>query len=156
MTFSHALLSAFTLASVAATLAADAPKRDATKDDVKTVQGIWQVTKFIDHSEEAAPADEIAHFTFEFKGNRVTIRKDKDDAGKEMKYTLDAAKKPKAIDIEMGEPTATEGIYKLDGEELTICVVAGAQGDKTPARPSEFKASKRNKYSLFVLKKVKK
>jgi hypothetical protein len=56
----------------------------------------------------------------------------------------------------MGGPAATEGIYKLDGDELTICVVAGSRGGKTAARPSEFKASKRDKYSLFVLKNVKK
>ena len=152
MTLLKALLSAVILATCTAALAADAPK----KDDAKKLQGMWRVTKFIDHSEEAAPAHEIAHFTFEFKGDILTIRKHKNDAGREMKYTLDASKKPKAIDIEIDDRASSEGIYKLDGEELMICVVAGSRGDKTAARPTEFKASKRDVYSLFVLKKVKK
>lgn len=150
------MLSSVFVVSFTATLAAQAPKEHAAKDDTTQLQGTWQVTRFIDHSEKAAPAEEIAHFTFEFKGGHLVIRKDKDDRGKEMKYRLDATKKPKAIDIEMGSPMASEGIYKLDGEELTVCVVAGSRGSKTAMRPSEFKASKRDKYSLFVLKKVKK
>jgi hypothetical protein len=85
MTITKVLLSAAILASSATALAADAPKEDAAKNDAKKLQGTWQVTKFIDHSEEAAPAEEIVHFTFEFKGDRLTIRKDKDDPGKEMK-----------------------------------------------------------------------
>ena len=156
MTIAKALLSAVMIVALTTTLSADAPKKKDAKDDAEKLQGTWQVTKFIDHSEEAAPAEEIAHFTFEFKGDHLVIRKDKDDRGKQMKYTLDASKKPKAIDIDMGGPVVSEGIYKLDGEKLMICVIAGSRGGKTAARPSEFKASKRNKYSLFVLKKVKK
>jgi uncharacterized protein (TIGR03067 family) len=153
---SKAFLSAAVLASFTAAFAADAPKEDAANADAAKLQGTWQVTKFVDHSEKAAPADEIKDMTFVFKGDGLWIRKDKDHAGHEMKYTLDPSTKPKSIDIDMGLPPVTEGIYKLDGDELTICVIGGSRTGLVPTRPSEFKASNPNKYSLFVLKKVKK
>ena len=128
---------------------------DEPKDEAKKLQGTWQVTKFIDHSEEPAEAKEIEHFTFEFKGDTLTVRKEKDDSGREMKYALDATKKPKGIDLKKDDGGTSEGIYKLDGDELTICVVAGKRSDKAAERPAEFKASKGSKHSLFVLKKVK-
>ncbi len=149
------LLSVAVLASFSVVFAADAPKEDAVKEEVKKLQGKWQVTAFIDSSEEAAPAAEIENMTFEFKEDRLTMRKDKDDPGREMKYKLDVSKKLKAIDINMGGTEASEGIYKLDGEVLTICVIAGGRNGKAAARPAEFKASKRDIYTLFVLKKFK-
>ncbi len=155
MTVIKPFLPAVVLATVTAALAADPAKEDAAKADAAKLQGTWQVTKFIDHSEEAAPAAEIEHMAFEFKGDRVTMRRTKDDPGREGKYTLDPAKRPKSIDIDFGVPVS-EGIYKLDGDTLTICVVGGSRNGKTAARPTEFRASKRDKYSLFELKKVKK
>jgi uncharacterized protein (TIGR03067 family) len=155
MKISKWLLSATILVSFTVASTAEAP-RDDTKDEMKKLEGMWQVTKFIDHSEKAAPADEIAHFTFEFKGDRLTMRKAKDDSGKEMKFTLDASRTPKAMDIQMGGSHVSEGIYKLDGDQLTICIVAGTRNGKAAARPSEFKASNRDIYSMFILKKVKK
>jgi uncharacterized protein (TIGR03067 family) len=128
----------------------DKQKDDPTKEEMKKLQGIWQVTKFIDHSEEAAPADEIKEFTFEFQGDRLTVRKRKDSDGNQNKYTLDPSKKPKWIDI--GE---SEAIYKLEGDELTFCVVGATNSKKPTPRPSEFKA-KKDQHSLFVLKKIKK
>ena len=114
------------------------------------------MTTFTDHSEESAPADEIKEMTFVFKGDSLRIRKDKDHDGHEMKYTLDPSKKPSAIDLDAGIPPVSEGIYKLDGDKLTICVIGSYQSDKPARRPSEFKASKRDGYSLFVLKRLKK
>ena len=149
MSIRKALLFAAVLASAAT------PK--AAADDARKLQGTWRVTKFVDQGEVPAPAEEVKHFTFEFRGDRVTIRKRKDDPGREMKYTLNPAKKPAWIDIDMGERAGvSEGIYKLDGDTLTLCVVGGKRGGKPAPRPTEFKASKRHKYSLFVLKKVKK
>jgi len=146
---------AILLSTVALGIAADKPKEDAVKEELKKLQGTWQVTKFIDHSEETAPADEIKHMTFKFKEDHLTIQKDKDDSGKELRFTLNPSKKPKWIDIDTGT-RISEGVYKLDGDELTICVVAGTRNGKAAPRPSEFKARKREKYTLFVVKKVKK
>jgi uncharacterized protein (TIGR03067 family) len=146
------------LAVVAPGVADDKPKEEAAKEEVKKLQGTWQVTKWIHHSEEPAAADEIKHFTFEFKDRTVTLRKSKGDEGKEMKYTLDPSKKPRSFDLPEGgaDGDVAEGIYKIDGDELTICIIGGIRNDKAAPRPTEFKASKREKYTLFVMKKVKK
>jgi uncharacterized protein (TIGR03067 family) len=152
MSIPKALLFAVVLAS-----ASDTPKAAAAGDDAKKLQGTWRVTKFVDQGEVSAPAEEIKDFTFEFRGDRVTVRKAKDDPGRQMKYTLNPAKDPKGIEIAQGERAGvSEGIYKLAGDTLTLCVVGGKRGGKVAPRPAEFKASKRDKYSLFVLEKVKK
>jgi uncharacterized protein (TIGR03067 family) len=134
-----------------------APKSQTSgkaQNDIKNLQGLWQVVKFIDHSEQAAPSDELKDHTFEFKGDKVTQRKGKDDVGQILTYTLDVSKKPKWMTIV--EAFDIEGIFKLDGEELTLCFVGGMVGEKVTPRPTEFKARKNPPYSLLVLKKVKK
>jgi uncharacterized protein (TIGR03067 family) len=146
------------LAVVAPGVADDKPKEEAAKEEVKKLQGTWQVIKYVGQSEKEASADTIKHLTFEFKGNTVTIRWEKDEKGKEMEYALDPSKKPKSFDLPEGgaDGDVAEGIYKLDGDELTICIIGGIRNDKAAPRPTEFKASKREKYTLFVMKKVKK
>jgi len=55
-----------------------------------------------------------------------------------------------------GAPDPNFRPHRFDDEELMICVVAGTRCGKAAARPSEFKACKRKRYSLFVLKEFKK
>jgi len=156
MSVSRALFSTVLISTAVVALAAP-PKDDAVREEMKKLQGTWQVTALTDQSEEAAPADEIKDFTFEFRGDRLAIRKSKGVRGHEMKYTLNPSKKPAWIDIDMGGPIGiAEGIYSFDKDKLRICVVGGSRGDKIPTRPADFKASKREKHSLFVLKKIKK
>jgi uncharacterized protein (TIGR03067 family) len=131
---------------------------DAVKAELKKLQGTWQVTTWIDSSEQPAPPDEIKYFTFEFKGDVLILRKDKDDTSRDpLKCTLNPSKEPKWIDFDVGKPLpAMAGIYKLEGDELTICVVAGGVNEKPGLRPAEFKASKEKVHALFVLKRIKK
>src|SRR6185437_6378259 len=157
MTRFKALMTAVIVVSFTATVAADAPKQDDDKGDVKKLQGTWQVIKLIDSNEKATPAEEAPRLKIELNGDHLIFRNDKGNRVKKMKYKGDAAKKPKAIDIiDIVGSVESEGIYKLDGEELTICFTDSRPGEKMAARPTQFKASKRDKYSLFVLKKVKK
>jgi uncharacterized protein (TIGR03067 family) len=149
------LFLAILLSTVSSVIADEKPKEDVAKEELKKLQGVWQVTKAIDHSEEAAPADEIKHMRIEFKGDHLAIQMGKDDTGKKFKFTLNPSKKPKWIDVDMGS-IVTEGIYKLDGDELTICIVSGTRSGKAAPRPSEYKARKREKYTLLVTKKIKK
>ena len=126
---------------------------DAAEDDTRKLQGMWQVVKFIDHSEQPAPLDELKDFTFEFKGGKIIQRKGKDRPGRPGTYTIDVSKKPKWMDINFG--MVSEGIYKLEGDELSLCFVGGMRGGKATPRPTEFKASKNPPHSLFVLKRAK-
>lgn len=127
-------------------------------DEMKKLQGTWQVTKFIESSEKPAPPAEVEEMTFEFKDDQLRISKVKNVRGPEpFKYALDPSKTPGAIDVYfLGDPRKpTEGIYKLEGDELTICLSGAVVDGKMPPRPREFKASKANFYVLFVMKKVK-
>lgn len=150
--FKHCLLAATIVFPW--TIAVDAQKEKPAEDVVKKLQGLWQVTKFIDHSEQAAPADEIKEMVFEFKEDRITQRKSKEDPGRPGKYTVNAAKQPKWMDIDFGG-RVSEGIYKLEGDELSLCFVGGMRGGKITPRPTEFKANMNPPHSLFVLKKIK-
>ena len=54
-------------------------------------------------------------------------------------FKIDPTKKPANIDIEVevaGQKGVTKAIYKLDGDELTVCLY-GPEG----ARPTEFSSS---------------
>jgi uncharacterized protein (TIGR03067 family) len=144
------------LVSLAAMPAATAAEKDDAKAELKKLQGTWQVTKWVDDSGEAAGADEIKDFTFVFKDQTVEMRNGKDSRRPALKFTLNPEKKPKWIDIEMGGPVGTsEGVYKLEGDELTICVVSGGKNGKPAPRPTEFAAKKGEHHALFVLKRVK-
>jgi uncharacterized protein (TIGR03067 family) len=133
------------------TIAAGQEKGTSAKQELAKLRGLWQVIQLIDESGQAGPADELKEFTFDFQDGVVTIQKRKGGAGRPEKFSLDPSKKPKWIDIgvEDGNPIG-QGIYRLEGDKLTLCIVAGGRDSQ---RPSEFKASKR--YSLLVLKKAK-
>jgi uncharacterized protein (TIGR03067 family) len=153
---SHAACS---LSIAFAAFAVDPPKEDATKEDVKKLQGKWQVIKWVDEGEKPAPADEIKDFTFEFKDDQVWLQHDKDGKPKPAKYAIDPSKKPKhfdyTLDLGKGLELLHQGIYKLEGDELSICILGDGE-NKDLKRPTEFKGSEAGRQILFVLKRIKK
>jgi uncharacterized protein (TIGR03067 family) len=68
------------------------------------------------------------------------------------KFSIDATKKPKAIDYAMTEgPTKGKthlGIYELDGDRVTFCFAAPGQD-----RPTEFTANEGSRRTLSVWKR---
>jgi uncharacterized protein (TIGR03067 family) len=141
--------------SLIAALATAADKEDAVKAEQEKLKGVWQATKWIDEDGDAAPAEETKNYTMEFNGEEIIIRADAKDSGKAHKVRIDPSQKPKWIDIETRGLPVAEGIYKLEEDELTICIVSGERNGKTAPRPTEFEAKKKEKYTLFVLKKRK-
>lgn len=71
-------------------------------------------------------------------------------------YKTDASKTPAHIDMVGkgfdGKDEKVYGIYKLEGETLTICVV---ESDKAEDRPKEFKTEKGKKAMIMTLTKKK-
>jgi uncharacterized protein (TIGR03067 family) len=112
---------------------------DAVKNELKRHQGTWIATSSTFDGQKAP--DEIArsiqrivtedHVVWERQGKRF--------AG--TKIELDPTADPKKIDVipdggrNRGE--RIQGIYKLDGDRLTICMAAAGQ-----PRPKEFNAEK--------------
>ena len=139
------LLSALLLAAVTTTLAENKP------DDAKAIQGTWLPVK-AELSGKPMPAEFLKKIvSLKLDTGKYEVKAESLDKGT---YTMDAAAKPKVIDI-----TGTEGpnvgkkipaIYELDGDTLRICYNLG--GDSHPA---EFKSPAGSKIFLVTYQRKK-
>ena len=80
----------------------------------------------------------------------ISSKKGKDDS---VAYKVDASKSPAHItttEAKGGKTETSYGIYKLDGDTLTICMV---ESEKAEDRPKEFKSAKDSKVMILTLKK---
>jgi hypothetical protein len=68
---------------------AQPPASDVAKDDIKKLQGDWQVIKFIDHSLDPAPPDELYLCVVGgMGGGKVAPRPTELNASKDPPYSL--------------------------------------------------------------------
>jgi uncharacterized protein (TIGR03067 family) len=91
--------------------------------------------------------------TITIKGDKL-IRMGKNKEPIELK--IDASKTPAEIDTKEtkgDKPEMSYGIYKLEGDTLTICLV---EDGKAADRPKEFKTMKDSKLVMLILKKKEK
>jgi uncharacterized protein (TIGR03067 family) len=129
--------------------------------EMEMLQGVWQLTKWIGTDGTLVPAEEVNGSSFDFKEDRM-IKRGKDEKNEKdfpppsFKFLLNASKKPKWIDFDFGFPSEVQfqGIYKLEGDELTICMITASRSDQAPERPTEFKSNNEKYHSMFVLKKA--
>ena len=82
-----------------------------------------------------------------FSGDKVTF--DYPDHAEAGTYTLDATKDPKTLDV-VTELNTSNGIFRLEGDSLTICGVPAGE-----ERPTEFTTKFGTQRVLFVLKRQK-
>jgi len=107
--------------------------------DEQRLQGSWKVTH-----------NELMHIDTPWLLGRVHIyfgrrfRLDTDTGSEE--FRIDEQSEPKRIDFDDGRRPLIKGIYKLEGDRLTVCT--GAPGDP---RPSNFATSYLNKSILTIL-----
>jgi uncharacterized protein (TIGR03067 family) len=132
--------------------AGDDTKSSPREREVERHQGTWQCT-----SSEAggikAPFEMVISIQRVVKGDHVEWKRDgKNFAGTTVEF--DPTTKPKTIDVipDGGNAKGKRvlGIYKLEGDDLTICM-AGVDQD----RPKEFDASKGSKRTLMTFKREK-
>ena len=74
------------------------------------------------------------------------------DTTQRKSFVVDAQKSPPTIDISMGGgPPNWRGIYKVEGDTLTLCVVTGNRD-----RPKTFESTADKPTTIWVFKRIKK
>ena len=97
---------------------------------------------------EPFPAAEARLMAMTFKGDQVMPSSDPTDMAT---FFPDAAKSPATIDFVDRAKNVDRGIYKIEGDILTICM-ALAQTEKP--RPTAFESTRANGALLIVMKKT--
>jgi uncharacterized protein (TIGR03067 family) len=156
----HALVMAVTLLPVA-----------DDKPDDKGLSGDWKVVKLVANG-QTAPAAQLRGSTVTFKDGKLLMKQG--GASQEQAYETDPSQSPKTIDLTVttrsasGPGAATRrgspqppppeekqeklpGIYKLEGNRLTLCVAIPPN-----VRPTEFPAEPAMGVLFMVLEKVEK
>ena len=146
-----------TILALAAALAATAEekKEDAGKADLKAMQGEWAGDSFT-RDGMAFPADDAQALFRTVKGDRYTMHRFRKKVGSG-KFTLDATKAPREIDIQVDAPKGKKalpvirGIYKIEKDRITMCY--GLPGAK---RPAKFEAPEKSGLTLVTWVREKK
>src|SRR5262245_45076749 len=118
------------------------------------VQGTWRVVTLEAPNPTKAKKDkaQIAKMVVTFKGDKFALARD--DPGKEAKtiksgkFRVDPTKVPRELDLmETGNPPR-QGIYKIEGGQLTI-TLAGENED----RPTDFAGKKEDLRTFLILQR---
>ncbi len=144
------ILSAFLLARP---VAPDSPP-ELEAPDTQKIQGTWEFTDIVIGGQSVLADARKADAKMVFAGVKVNLH-DNRGPGLDLSFTLDPAKKPRAIDLMRdtgnGQSETKVGIYKLDGDRLQMCLSAGAK-----TRPTEFASPEKSDVMLLTLKRLKK
>jgi uncharacterized protein (TIGR03067 family) len=116
------------------------------------LQGEWAMTAWIVNGQPQNPAVLVGR-VYTFTDNEMLIRMS--NVAKPYPYaiTVDIAKQPGTIDIVLKtakKPAPMKGIFKIEGDTLTICYQRGIGVD----RPTEFVAAPNTQAVLWQFKRV--
>jgi uncharacterized protein (TIGR03067 family) len=121
------------------------------KEELKALEGTWEPTRYTTGG-KSTPAEILGEIRRVAEGDFVYwTRKGKRFAGTHV--TLDPSLKHKSIDVVADggkyRDKVVKGIYKLDGDELTICMAA-----PDGPRPDSFEAGADDGRTLMVFRKA--
>ena len=137
--------------SVGAPAAKEAPKKEAP-----SIVGEWIGEKAVGGGKERPHPEGGFIFTFMADG-KLKVKEGTDEKPDGATYKLDTKKPPFTIDIieEPGEKASMIGIFKIDGDTLTICI-SGAKGAEDAERPTKFESPEGSRTILATFKRAKK
>jgi RNA polymerase sigma factor (sigma-70 family) len=136
-------------------LAAGALARAAEEPaDLEAIRGTWAVASVEFQGGESPDADQVKKARWVIDGKEISVEL----AGEARKssFTLDPDADPKAIDlVPLGGPENEKGktfrgIYKIEGDELTLCLAGPADA----ARPGRFATEPGTGNTMFTLKRA--
>ena len=119
----------------------------AVKKEKELLAGVWKIASF---ESQQGKKEDFEGATLEFKADGKA-EFTKGGEAKQATYTINPAGKPKEIDLKPeGKDEAMRGIYRLEKDTLTICIVE----NPNVGRPNEFAA--KDNYVVVTLKREKK
>jgi uncharacterized protein (TIGR03067 family) len=143
-------MTAGTLILLVVGLAADdAPPQDAAKQELAKLQGAWSIVSVAIGGRAMVPDERSRQWRAVFEGDTLTAT-----GGGQVPHSstvrIDPTKTPKVMDHAFrrdGRETMTRGIYKLEGDTLTVCSAL-----RDGERPARFEATEET--TLTVLKRA--
>lgn len=143
--------SPFVVVMTLLTTIGSSPCFDGTKNDSKDLRGSWEIGDF---TLNGKPFPDVVRkgIKITFKVKKMYLSGPEGIGEREYSFTIDPAKKPKAIDATaLDGPLkgkTLKGIYELKGNELKLCL----PNEEMKGRPTEFKVEKGLNLGLFVAK----
>lgn len=114
------------------------------KTDAELFEGTWLIVA-LEAGGKAEPEANYRGNTLTFTPTKATLREGK-HAPIEFAWSLDPGKGPRAIDL-TAKAVTIRGIYRFDGDDLTLCLSVG------PNRPTEFATRAGGDTEVFTLKR---
>ena len=118
--------------------------KDTAKKDLEALQGEWKLVSAT-RDGKTMPTDDVKVMKCTIKGDKFTITRD-GKVVEEGAVKLDAAKKPREIDLPLGDGKKTAlGIYELSGGKYKMCYSPPGKD-----RPKDFEAKEGTGHTLSV------
>ncbi len=139
-------------------LGADAPRERPVDKDRNNLQGTWHS---VSATRDGEKLDNTKHWRIRLviDKDRISWQQALDEGNAAsvvpFSYRLDPSKDPKTIDLTWADAMSVNknkkllGIYRLQGDELTICV-----NWRDDTRPKQFESRKKSGYTLVTLERV--
>lgn len=121
--------------------------------DLTKMQGRWEVAELIEDG-KVVPQSAVEEWLpsggkFLIEDNAVVFVSPHDGKKHVRLFSLDQTRNPKGIDLQTKSRKDAIGIYKFDGEQIVLCLIDPADGD----RPQEFRSQAGSNRMLMTLQR---